>query len=272
MLEKLATVLGHDQEAKNYGALSEKIMTAYNSQFVDADSGQCSPGTQASQSFALFSEILPDAQRPAAVERLLDDIKAHDGHLTTGIFGTRYMLELLSQEGHTQTAYEVVNQTTFPGWGHMLENGATTLWEHWAYSDNTFSHNHPMFGSVSQWFYNWLGGIQADPEAVGFDRIIIRPQIPEDLQWVDCSYDSMRGKIASRWGKTDKTLILDMAIPANTTATVYLPCMTPEAIKEGNLPVDQAPGVEFVRREKNASIYRIQSGQYHFVVPYKSEP
>jgi alpha-L-rhamnosidase len=151
----------------------------------------------------------------------------------------------------------------------MLENGATTLWEHWALSDNTFSHNHPMFGSVSQWFYNWLGGIQAHPDAVGFDRIIIRPQIPKDLTWVNCSYDSVRGKITSQWRKTDHALIMDVGIPANTVASVYLPCSDTGAIKENNIPVDQVPGIELDRRENNASVFTVQSGQYQFSMPIK---
>ncbi|MCF7974610.1 MAG: glycoside hydrolase family 78 protein [Phycisphaerae bacterium] len=270
ILGQLASILGYQEQAATYRALAANIKTAYQANFFDAETGQCSPGTQASQSFALFSNILPDANRAAALTCLLDDIGEHDGHLTTGIFGTRYMLELLSQHGHIQTAYDMVNQTTFPSWGHMLENGATTLWEHWAFSDNTFSHNHPMFGSVSQWFYNWLGGIQPHPEAVGFDRIIIRPQIPRDLSWVHCSYESIRGSITSHWHKIDQTLVMDIVIPANTVATVYVPCTRPDTIREGSLPAGQAPGVEFERREDNASLYRVQSGQYHFVMPYKT--
>jgi len=268
MLETMAEILGFEADSREYDTLSQNIKSAYNDKFVDADSGQCSPGTQASQSFALFSDIVPDAQRPAVLKVLLDDISKQNGHLTTGIFGTRYMLELLSEQGHIQTAYDMVNQTTFPGWGFMLENGATTLWEHWAFSDNTFSHNHPMFGSVSQWFYNWLGGIQVHPEAIGFDRIIIRPQIPKDLQWVKCSYESMRGKITSHWRKIGNTLIMDIEIPANTQATVYLPCTRPETIKENNIPVDRVIGIKFESCEHNASIYSMQSGKYHFVIPY----
>jgi len=269
MLVKMADILGHKEQAEKYQALSEKIKKAYNDNFLEADTGKCSPGTQASQSFALFSDILPEEHRPAVLKYLLDDISKRKNHLTTGIFGTRYMLELLSQHGFNQTAYDIVTQKTFPGWGYMLENGATTLWEHWAYSDNTFSHNHPMFGSVSQWFYNWLGGIQPHPAAIGFDQIIIRPQIPNDLQWVNCSYESIRGKITSNWRKADNSIIMDIHIPANTEATVYLPCSNPGSIKENNIPVDRVPGVEFERVENNAAIYTIQSGKYHFVLPYK---
>jgi alpha-L-rhamnosidase len=266
LLAKLADILGYKADVGRYETLSEKIRKAYNDNFVDRVSGKCGPGTQSGQSFALFSGILPEEHRPAALKYLLDDIAKHDNHLTTGIFGTRYMLDLLSQAGFVQTAHDMVNQKTFPGWGHMLKNGATTLWEHWAYSDDTYSHNHPMFGSVSQWFYRWLGGIQPHPDAIGFDRIVIRPQIPNDLEWVDCSYDSARGKIISKWRKTDNLIIMDIKIPANTTATVYLPCPDTNAIKENGISVHRAPGVEFVRCENNTAIYNIQSGKYHFTM------
>jgi alpha-L-rhamnosidase len=267
MLARMSDIIEQKEQAEHYEALSQEIKKAYIDKFVDTTTGKCEPGTQASQSFALFLDILPADQRPAAMKYLLDDISKHDNHLTTGIFGTRYMLDLLSQEGFSQTAYDIVNQKTHPGWGYMLENGATTLWEHWAYNDNTFSHNHPMFGSVSQWFYNWLGGIQPHPDAVGFDRIIIRPQIPSGLQWVNCSYDSIRGRITSNWRKTDDSVIMDIEIPANSVATVYLPCSNPEAIKENNIPVAQSPGVKFLRYENNTAIYNIPSGKYHFALP-----
>jgi alpha-L-rhamnosidase len=140
------------------------------------------------------------------------------------------------------------------------------LWEHWAFSDNTFSHNHPMFGSVSQWFYNWLGGIQAHPDAIGFDQIIIRPQILTDLEWVNCSYDSIRGKITSNWRKTDNSIKIDIDIPVNTVASIYLPCSEPDKINENNVPIDQAPGVKFIRYENNAAIYSVQSGKYYFMI------
>jgi alpha-L-rhamnosidase len=266
LLAKMAGILGLEDDVKRYEALAQDIKKAYNEKFVNAETGECNPGTQSSQSFALFSDILPEAQRAAALKYLLDDISERDGHLSTGIFGTRYILEILSDEGFNQTAYDMVNKKTFPSWGNMLENGATTLWEHWKFSDNTFSHSHPMFGSVSQWFYNWLGGIQADPDAVGFDRIVIRPQIPNDLEWVNSSYDSVRGKITSNWRKAGDTLVMDVSIPVNTTATVYVPAASPDGIIEGEVLANHAKGVEFVRYENNAAIYKVQSGTYQFVV------
>ena len=136
------------------------------------------------------------------------------------------MLNALTEIGRADVAYTIVNQNTFPGWGCMLINNATTIWEHWAFSDNTFSHNHPMFGSVSEWFFSAIAGIQPHPEAVGFDRIIIKPQVVGDLTWSKATYHSIRGLIKSDWSRQDSTFQLDVEIPANTTATVYVPAPT----------------------------------------------
>ena len=194
---------------------------------------------------------MPAEQRTAAIQVLLDDIRGpRRQHLSTGIFGTKFMLDVLSREGHADTAYEIVNQRMFPGWGYMLDNGATTLWEHWQGSDNTFSHNHPMFGSVSQWFFQWLGGIQPAPEAVGFDRLVIRPQFVKDLQWVKCSHNSVRGKIVSNWQREGDLLKLDVEIPVGATALVYLPAMAPGRITMNGEVLSKTRDLRFVRAER----------------------
>lgn len=265
IVSELAAILGRLDEARKYQRLAADIQKAYVEKFLDRATGRVGPGTQASQSFALYQDLVPVEQRPAVLRFLLDDIRGpRQQHLSTGIFGTKFMLDLLSREGQADLVYTMVNQKTFPGWGHMLQNGATTLWEHWEGSDNTFSHNHPMFGSVSQWFYHWLGGIQPDPEAVGFDRIIIRPQVVEGLDWVRSSYHSVRGNIVSQWRREGDRFQLELEIPVNTTALVHLPASTGEQIKESGQPVSQSAGVQLVRADRGQMIYRVGSGRYSF--------
>ncbi|MFC1782051.1 family 78 glycoside hydrolase catalytic domain [Planctomycetota bacterium] len=269
MLAQMARIVGRDEQARKYQDLSEAIKKAYLEKFLQPGTGIFSPGTQASQSFALYLDLAPAQEKQAALQYLLNDISnKHKGHLSTGIFGTKFMLDVLAREGYAHIAYDIVNQKTFPGWGYMLENDATTLWEHWALSENTFSHNHPMFGSVSQWFYNWLGGIQPHPNAVGFDQIIIRPQFIEDLQWVKSSYKSIRGLIISNWSRQNKTIHLVVQIPANTTATLYIPTRNMEAILEGSTerkPAAQAQGVRALRIEGKDAVITLGSGKYYFV-------
>jgi alpha-L-rhamnosidase len=264
----LARVLGRREDAVQFEAIAQKSKMAYQQTFFDATTGKAGPGTQGSQSFALYSDLLPTPDRAKALEYLLTDIRGErKGHLSTGIMGTKFMLDLLSREGHADVAYNIVQQPDFPGWGWMLANGATTLWEHWALSENTFSHSHPMFGSVSQWFINWLGGIQPHPEAVGFDRIIIRPQTVPDLQWVKSSYNSVRGRIVSNWSRDrEGRLVFEIVVPANTTAQVHLPTSNAAAITEGGRAAGTSPGIKLVRNEPGAAVFEVGSGRYRFQV------
>jgi alpha-L-rhamnosidase len=260
---ELAQILGREADAAQYQQLATEIRKTYAEKFVDPTTGKVGPGTQGSQAFALYLDALPTAQRDAALTTLLSNIHdAHQDHLTTGIFGTKYLLDVLSREGHSEVANTLVSQKTFPGWGWMLENGATTLWEHWAGSDNTYSQNHPMFGSVSQWFVQWLGGIQPGENAVGFDHIVLRPQLVGHLTQVVTRYHSVRGDIVSNWVRNGQRVFFYFDIPANTSALVYLP--TTRRVIESGIPAAKAPGVTFVHTEAHQTIYQIGSGRYEF--------
>ena len=247
----------------------EQIKKAYLGKFHDEGTGKFAPYTQGSQSFALYTGMVPNENKKDAIAELVKNIEVeNDGHLTTGIFGTKYSLDVLSANGFAETATNMVGQTTFPGWGHMLTNGATTLWEHWEYSDNTYSHNHPMFGSVSEWFYKWVGGIQADPAAVGFDKIIIRPQIISNVNWAKASYNSIHGKIVSEWERDDSTFKLNITTPVNTTSKVYLPAKDLSSIKEGDVAVSNVKDIEFIKMENGSAIFMVGSGDYSFESEY----
>jgi len=174
------------------------------------------------------------------------------------------MLQTLTDSGRAEVASELVNQGTFPGWGYMLEHGATTLWEHWEFSDNTYSHNHPMFGSVSEWFYRALAGINAASDAAGFDRIILRPQPVGDLKWVNASYESVRGKVVSDWRAEAGQFKLHLQIPVGAVATVFLPARDGREITEGGKPIGRSPGVRFLRREDGSVVVAVASGEYDF--------
>jgi len=265
LLVGLARTLGQTEDAAQFEAIAEKSKLAYQQQFFDSATGQASSGTQSGQSFALYSDLVPAAERGRAVTVLLEDIRGEQkGHLSTGIMGTKFMLDVLSREGHADTAYGMVAQTNYPGWGWMVANGATTLWEHWGLSISTYSHSHPMFGSVSQWFINWLGGIQPAAEAVGFDRIVIRPQTVPELQWVKSSYDSVRGRIVSNWSREAGRLCFEIEIPANTAAEIYLPARAIGAVTEGGRPVAKVKGIKLLRVEQGTTVLAVGSGRYRF--------
>ena len=130
----------------------------------------------------------------------------------------------MSEYVSPEDVFKIINSTEFPGWGFMIDNGATTIWETWKESDNTFSNCHPMFGMVTEWFYRWLGGIRPDPEHPGFAEFVINPSTPEDLDHVQCSYKSPFGEIISNWKResSDK-LVFEIVIPEGSKAMVELP-------------------------------------------------
>ncbi len=279
LLARIARTLGRAADAERYAALAKTIREAFNARFLEADTGRYDLATQAAQAFALYMDLVPSGElRGKSLEVLVRDIlDGHNGHLSTGIFGTKYMLEALTRLDRADVAHTLVSREDFPGWIHMLRGGATTLWEHWEFSDNTYSHNHPMFGSVSEWFYKALAGIRPAADAVGFDRIVIRPNIVGDLTWARGAYESIRGRVACGWRLADGKLELDVVVPVGATATVYVPVRPGSRVTEDGRPVagkagttDGASGIPGVLRTSitapGREVLQVQSGEYKFVV------
>ena len=265
LFSNIARALGKGAEAAQAEALADTIKAAFNRRFLQLGTGRYDTATQACQAFALYLGLVPPEEKDRALEVLVRDIAdAHEGHLSTGIFGTKFMLHALADSGRADVAFRVVNQSTFPGWGYMLENGATTLWEHWAFSDNTYSHNHPMFGSVSEWFYKVLAGINPAPDAVGFDKIIIRPEPVGDLKWVKASYDSVHGQVVSDWAWAAGNFKLRVRVPVGAEATVFLPAKEGTPVTESGRPLERAAGARLLGMENGNAVVAVGSGEYEF--------
>ncbi len=278
ILAELAGVLGKQADEEKYTRLASNIKQAFIEELVDTENGRVYSGNQPSQVFALYYDLLPEEVRDKAFQQLEDRILLdRKGHLTTGIFSTKMMLNYLSDRGRDDLNFIMLNQKTFPGYGFMIDHGATTLWENWSIREHD-SENHPMFGSVSEWFYKSVLGIQQSDQSLAFSKIIIKPSIVGDLTWAKGSYHSVRGKIGSYWWKFGDDLHLEVTIPANTEATVYLPL--PDGIEpdifEGNLQlvkkgeiVDEQSDhirIDPIRSWEKSARARIGSGTYHFIV------
>ena len=210
----------------------------------------------------LYHKIIPPGEIDAARDSILNAITAApSGHFTTGIFGTKYILEALSEYHSPELVLDILNDTGYPGWGYMIEQGATTIWETWKESDNVFSNCHPMFGSVSEWFYHWLGGIRPDPENPGFKRFFLKPSTPDKLTFVHCTYESPHGQIVSNWKKEDNQYRYEMRIPNGTVANVMLPLEKDQKIEvirnNAVLKQDQVAGIETGSFELNEGEYLI---------------
>ena len=267
LLADMARILSRKDDAAKYDAIAKKEADIFNAKFWDEKAGGYAANNQAGNSIALYMNLVPADRVQRVVDNLVNDVKAHDYHLTTGNICTKYLLEALVAHGHADVAYQIAKQETYPSWGFMIANGATTLWERWelmnGYGMN--SHNHPMMGSVSAWFYKYLAGIVYEPATPGFKHFVIHPYAVGDLKWVHSSYASMYGPIRSDWSKEDNCLHLKVSVPANTTATVYVPAADKSKVTEGSKPATEAQGVKWVRDENGSSVFEVGSGDYDFM-------
>jgi len=176
-------------------------------------------------------------------------------------------MEQLSKRGRSDLAYELATRETYPSWGWMLQNGATTLWETWQGDSDRMSFNHPMFGSISAWFFKWLGGIQPAEDAIGFDRIEIRPQIVGDLKWVKSSHESIRGTIISNWSTDATGTTYEITIPANTTAIIELNKPKGSTATESGKALNTSEGIKLLPPQSMDTVrMKALSGSYIFKV------
>jgi len=267
VMSELAGALDRTADQTTYASLADKIREAIVNKFEDKNTGKFEKGTQSAQLYALWAGLIKEGDDAKVFDALVAAFKQRDWHLSTGIFGTKMLFDVLRKRDQQEMAYRIANQRTFPGWGHMIERGATTLWETWKESDNTFSKNHPMFGSVSEWFYRSLLGINA--AAPGFKKIIIKPQPAGDLTYAKGSYNSVYGKIGSDWVIRDGQFHLKVTIPANTRAEIWIPVAAGGAIKEGGKRVADVKDIKQLRQENGYAVIETGSGNYAFETAYK---
>jgi alpha-L-rhamnosidase len=182
------------------------------------------------------------------------------GHLDTGMHGTYFLLKLLMEEDRNDLIYEFASKTDFPGWGYMLEHGATTMWESWT----GMSHIHDTLISIGSWFIQGLGGIRVDAGAPGFRRFAIKPAPVGGLTYARAGYRSVRGEIASEWRVENGTFHLDVAVPPGTTARVYLPTSDPAGVTEGGRPAAGVAGIKAAGAENGKAVFEVGSGRYAF--------
>jgi alpha-L-rhamnosidase len=269
LVAEIAGVLGKEDDAKNYRQLFEDIRKAFNAAYVSAD-GRIKGDTQTVYVLALAFDLLPEAMREPAAKRLVDNISGRQWHLSTGFVGTKDLMATLNTIGQTDVAYHLFHNETFPSWGFSIQHGATSIWERWdgwtpekGFQDpgmNSFAHY--SFGAVCEWMFRTIGGI--DTEGPAYKNIVIRPIPGGRLSWARTSYDSIQGKIATAWKIDGDSLKLDVTIPANTTATVYIPAANAAGVREGKKPAAQAEGVQSIGTQDKTALFKIGSGTYHF--------
>jgi alpha-L-rhamnosidase len=206
--------------------------------------------------------VVPEELRPAVLKNLEKTIiETNNGHIDTGMHGTMFLFRCLNDERRDDLTCLMTNQKTYPGWGFMLEQGGTTMWERW---DGERSRIHSTLLAAGEWFPRGLCGIKPDPAQPGFKRVIIDPRPVDGLDWAKATYDTIRGPVSSEWRRDGEKLEFNVTIPANTTALLRIPAANPKEVLESGRPVAGAKDVRLVKHGAGPAEYEIGSGGYRF--------
>ncbi len=268
LMAEMAEAIGETGDAAEFRERAGKIGAAFASAYIGAD-GSIKKSSQSGFALAFTMGLVPGPMREAMTARFLEEMRKFQWHPRTGFIGTPRLLPALHLAGLDDAAYEALMTKTSPSWLYPVTVGATTIWERWSAWNGKNARggmnslNHYSFGAVGEYLYGMIGGIQ--PDAPGYKKIQIAPVIRDGLGWANTRYDSIRGRIISDWKREGSTLTMDVTIPANTTATVFVPAKDPAAVTESGQPAAKADGVKFLRMEAHAAVYKIGSGKYHFV-------
>jgi alpha-L-rhamnosidase len=250
--------LGKTEDYKHYNDLAEKVKRAFQKKFYDQDKGTYGP--YGGNIFALKMGV-PDDQKDHVLAALESDIHSAGDHLDTGIFGTQFFFEVLSDNGLNELAYKVMNQRTQPSYGWWIGQGATTTWEQW---NGSGSRNHPMFGGGITWFYRELAGMNADPEQPGYRHITFKPRPAGDITYASYSNLTPYGNASINWKKERDEFIMDIRVPVSCTAIVYFPGTKESKVKINGRKVIRSNGITFLRIEEGYAVYNVNSGNYLF--------
>ncbi len=266
-MAQMAEVLNKNEEAKKYHSLAEKIKEAFNQRFYKAKKKLYSTGSQTAMAMPLSLGMVPAGDEQQVLQNLIDSIHSNNNEITAGDIGFHYLVDALTKYGASELLFEMNNRDDVPGYGYQLEKGATSLTESWM-SLPSKSMNHLMLGHLMEWFYKGLGGIQQNDQSVGYKHVVIYPEIVEDIDFVKASYESPYGTIQSDWEKKADHLILNVEIPFNTTAKIYLPFNGEVKVNNGSDVAGNEPTYKYLGEEGDRMIYETGSGVYKFTVQH----
>ncbi len=266
LVARSARALGKESDAALYEKLFQDVKAAFNREFVSSG-GRVGENTQTAYALALAFDLLPDALRAAAAERLAAAVRARDMHLTTGFLGTPQLLPVLSATGHLDVAYGLLMQRSYPSWLYPITRGATTMWERWdgIRPDSSFedagmnSFNHYAFGAVGDWMYRTIGGINLDPRSPGGKRVRIAPRPGGGLSYARTSLETLYGTVVSSWRLDGAGYVLAVTVPPNTAAEVTLWDASVDRVRE-------ISGLRDARQAGRDVVVTVGSGSYEFTV------
>jgi alpha-L-rhamnosidase len=273
LLINTASVLNKKEDEEKYRQLLQKIKEAFVKEYTTAG-GRLISGTQTAYVLALNFDMLPEHMRKPVAEKLVQNIKNYGTHLTTGFLGTPYLCHVLTRFGYTDIAYSLLMQETFPSWLYPVKMGATTIWERWSgiRPDSSFepasmnSFNHYAYGAIGDWMYTVVAGLDMDETVAGYKNIVIKPSPGGGLTAASASLQTYYGTLSSGWKTDSGKLILDVEIPANTTAVIYIPAKEVASVYESGKILADVKEIVAAGKTEGYIIVKAGSGKYHFEV------
>ena len=265
LLAEMAEVLGKPGEQKRFSDWAGEIKTAFNKKFFDVKTCIISTGSQTAMAMPWCVGLVDETYKDLVLKNLEDSIRLQGYPLTAGDVGFRYLVEALTYGGKSQLLFDMNSRDDVPGYGYQLKKGATALTESWPALENV-SNNHLMLGHLMDWFYAGLAGIRQTERSVAYREIVIYPEMVGNITWVKGSYWSPYGEIRSEWEKTDEMIKINVTIPVNTTALVYISALNADLITENGKPITNNPEIEIIGTENGRTVCRVGSGEYHFII------
>lgn len=266
-----AKVLDRKDDVDYYSSLLMNVKNAFLKEYV-TPGGRLSSNTQTAYVLALQFDMLPESLRMQAVDRLVENIKNYNNHLSTGFLGTPYICQVLSRFGKSDVAYNLLLQKTFPSWLYPVTKGATSIWERWdgIRPDGSFepasmnSFNHYAYGAIGDWLYREMIGIDNDEQSIGYKKIRIKPHISDIFSFANANYETRYGMVCAGWKIENGTLTITAEIPANCTASIYIPTANWDDVSENGKPLSTIKGIQNGGVEGNYLILNVGSGKYAF--------
>jgi alpha-L-rhamnosidase len=265
IMAKFARIAGNTADMQKFTDLSERIKASINTKMLDTVNAVYANGTQTAYSTMLCQDIVPAGLKEKVINNLVKAVAAGNNHLDVGMIGSKYLLNALTENGRTDIAYTIATQKTRPSWGWWLEQGETTFQESWGLGP---SRNHIFLGEIVAWLYKALAGINTDPDNPGYKNIIIHPQFPDSLFFVKASTQTVHGPVSVDWQKDKHNNIsLQLVVPANSSATVYLPAIAGKKLYESGKPVQKDNSeIKLMPAAGNTNVCHIGSGAYRFEI------
>jgi hypothetical protein len=265
ILKNIALLLNKKQDAIVFEQMAVKVKRAFNGTFFHKKTNQYATGSQTANAMAIYMGLVEPENKEAVLNNIVSDIHNRNNSLTAGDIGYRYLLCVLHNEGRDNVIFDMNSRSDVPGYGFQLTKGATALTESWA-ALSTVSNNHFMLGHIMEWFYRGILGIDQSKNSIAYKQVIIEPEVVGNLTSAKGSFQSVHGTIAVDWKKDNSLFQLTTEIPANTTATIYLPVTSTSEIFESYMPVGKTRNIKFDGIEKGKARFSVGSGIYHFVV------